>query len=296
MPRVRLNGLEAHYEVRGDGFPLVLIHNDAFNRAVWDSLLPHLLPGRTVVSYDRRGHGDSEIPPPSVPFSFEDCALDLKALVDTLGFAEVDLLGYSGGALVALEFCRRWPVRARSLVLAEPPMLGLGKEFPLETGGLSAGEISEVIDREGVAAGIERWFSYVLPRDRFRVICRSRFREVVLSRPSWIIAGILRAGEAYSPSLDSLRRILLPTLLVLGKESPPLFSGVVSFLSRLLPRSGVLEIPGADHGTLVLPSPALLEGLHTFWGKIVPVPGRDSASRETGLSSLPPVAPDTTPP
>ena len=270
MPWMMINGLFSYYEVRGTGFPLVLIHNDAFSSAVWDSLLPQVLPGRLVVTYDRRGHGATEIPPPSQPFSFEDCALDLKGLVDSLKLGQVDLFGYSGGALVALDFCRRWPEQVRSLVLAEPPMLGLAKEFPIETNGLKADEINEIVDRQGVQAGIERWFSAVLPADRLGIIFRSRFRGTVLSRPSWIISGILKAGEEYCPSRDSLARIFHPTLLVLGRESRPVFSSVISVLSRLLPNNRVLTIPGADHGTLVLPSVPLLEGLGKFWGQFSP--------------------------
>jgi len=270
MPWVKINGLFSYYEVRGAGFPLVLIHNDAFSSAVWDSLLPRVLPGRLVVTYDRRGHGASEIPPPSRPFTVEDCALDLKGLVDSLRLEQVDLFGYSGGGLAALDFCRRWPGQVRSLVLAEPPMLGLAKEFPIETNGLQAGEIKEMIGRQGVRAGIERWFSSVLPRERIEIIFRSRFRQTVLSRPSWIISGILQAGEEYCPSRDSLAQILHPTLLVLGGESSPVFSSIVSILSGLLPNSRVLTIPGADHGTLILPSPPLLEGLGAFWGQFGP--------------------------
>lgn len=270
MPWVKINGLFSYYEVRGAGFPLILIHNDAFSSAVWDSLLPRVLPGRLVVTYDRRGHGATEIPPPSQPFTFEDFALDLKVLVDSLNLEQVDLFGYSGGALVALDFCRHWPGQVRSLVLAEPPMLGLAKEFPIETNGLKADEIKEIIDRQGVQTGIERWFTYVLPRERLGIIFRSRFCQTVLSRPSWIISGILKAGEEYCPSRDSLAQILHPTLLVLGGESSPVFSSIISILSGLLPNNRVLKIPGADHGTLVLPSPPLLEGLGAFWGQFSP--------------------------
>lgn len=286
MPRVPLNGLQTRYEVRGEGFPLVLIHNDAFSRAVWDALLPRLPPGRMAVSYDRRGHGDTEIPPPSTPFSFEDCALDLRALVEALRLPQVDLLGYSGGALVALEFCRRWPQRVRSLVLAEPPMLGLGRDVPLETGGLSAAEITGIIDRCGVAAGIERWFSCILPRGRFRVVCRSRFGRLVLSRPPWIISGILHAAEEYAPPPESLRRIRQPVLLVLGGKSPPLFAEVVARLNRVLPNSAVLEIPEADHGTLVLPSPRLVAGLREFWSGALPPPPAPPERPEGVLSTI----------
>src|SRR5574337_751860 len=124
MPFTRANGINTYYESAGDGEPLVLLHNDAMSLEVWRPLIPHLLAERRVIAYDRRGHGQSEIPPAEAPYTVEVLAEDLRALLDGLAVLRADVFGCSGGAITALGFALAYPERARRLILAEPPILG----------------------------------------------------------------------------------------------------------------------------------------------------------------------------
>lgn len=115
---VAVNGVTLHYEARGSGEPLVLIHGWAVNRRYWDGTAELLARDYRVIRYDRRGYGESG----GSPDPTADPA-DLEALLDHLGHARAHVLGHSAGSEVALTFAGRYPERVGGLILfgAGPP-------------------------------------------------------------------------------------------------------------------------------------------------------------------------------
>lgn len=263
MPFAQTNGLQTYYEVAGSGEPLVLLHNDALSLEVWRRLIPHLAAERRVIAYDRRGHGQSEVPSPQAPYTVEVLAEDLRSLLDGLGIPRVDLFGCSGGAITALAFALAYPDRAKRLILAEPPMLGLQQEHPIETSGLRGETIARIMRERDVAAGLDYWFRCVLPPVRAMALLRSRYRSLLVSRPPWIIEGIVRSAESFNPT-PRLGEVKQPVLLVLGQKSNPLFQSVIDVLEPRLPHARRLVLPQTDHSTLLEPSETLRSAVRMF--------------------------------
>ncbi|MBI2000809.1 MAG: alpha/beta fold hydrolase [candidate division NC10 bacterium] len=263
MPFRNANGIQTYYEVAGSGEPLVLLHNDALSLEVWRRLIPHLAEERRVIAYDRRGHGQSEIPPREAPYTVEVLAEDLRGLLDGLEIPEADFFGCSGGAIAALAFALAYPERVRRLILAEPPMLGLRQEHPIDTASLRGETIARIMRERDVASGLDYWFRCVLPPARAQALLRSRYRSLLLSRPPWIIEGIVRSAEAFNPTAR-LAAVRQPVLLVVGQKTHRHFSSVIDVLASHLPRVRRLVLPGADHSTLLEPSEALLSAVRTF--------------------------------
>ncbi len=263
MPVARINGILTYYEDIGSGEPLVLLHNDGLSLEVWRRLLPYFAANRRAIPYDRRGHGRSGIPAAEEPYSVEVLAEDLKGLLNALDLGRVDLFGCSGGAITALAFALACPERVRRMILAEPPMLGLQQEHPIDTAGLCGQTIARLMREGGVAAGLEYWFRCLLPPTRAKALLRSRYRSLLLSRPPWIIEGIVRSAEAFNPTarLATVRR---PVLLVVGQETHRHFSSVVDVLAALLPEARRLVLPGVEHSTLLEPSDTLVSAVRAF--------------------------------
>src|SRR4051812_7573787 len=96
-----VNGLRLYYESHdnGGGTPLLLLHGGFGLTSMFDALLPHL-GKRRVITVDLQGHGRTA--DVDRPLRQEDVADDIAGLVDHLGLDEVDLFGYSFGALTAL--------------------------------------------------------------------------------------------------------------------------------------------------------------------------------------------------
>ena len=265
MPATRTNGILTHYEETGTGEPLVLLHNDALSLDVWRRLLPFLAASRRVIAYDRRGHGKSETPASETPYTVGVLADDLRGLLDELSLGEVDLFGCSGGAITALAFALAYPERVRRMILAEPPMLGLQQEHPIDTAGLSGETITRIMREGGVAAGLDYWFHCVLPPIRAKALLRSRYRSLLLSRPPWIIEGVVRSAEGFNPT-SRLATVRQPVLLVVGQKTHRHFSSVVDVLAGHLPNARRLVLPGAEHSTLLEPSDRLLSAVQAFLG------------------------------
>ena len=88
--------IEIHYEDHGTGPPVVLIHGYPLSGRAWDRQVPGLLEaGHRVITYDRRGFGNSS--QPASGYDYDTFAADLNGLLDTLDLREAVLVGHSMG-------------------------------------------------------------------------------------------------------------------------------------------------------------------------------------------------------
>lgn len=107
--------IHLHYEQRGQGVPLVLLHGNGEDGRYFVRQMDCFSRWYRVIALDTRGHGKS--PRGSAPFTLEQFAQDLKDTLDELGLNRVLLLGFSDGANIALIFTLRWPQYVEKLVL-----------------------------------------------------------------------------------------------------------------------------------------------------------------------------------
>jgi len=101
MPYIKVGqensgSIDLHYNDYGSGQPVVLIHGYPLSGRAWDKQLPVLLEdGRRVITYDRRGFGDSS--QPARGYDYDTFAADLNALLEALDLRDVTLVGHSMG-------------------------------------------------------------------------------------------------------------------------------------------------------------------------------------------------------
>ncbi len=109
-----VNGLQMYYEIHGSGEPLVLLHG-AFNAiSLWGPILTTLAEQHQVIAVEFQGHGHTaDI---DRPFGFERFADDVAGVMEHLGIAQADVVGYSLGGITALQVAMRHPERVRRLV------------------------------------------------------------------------------------------------------------------------------------------------------------------------------------
>jgi pimeloyl-ACP methyl ester carboxylesterase len=227
----------------GSGEPLVLVHGTGGDRNRWRPILPQLESRFTVHAIDRRGRGDSG---DTQPYAFEREFEDVAAVVDSIATpgAPVNLLGHSHGAICALEGALRAKTNLRRLVLYEPPMtMGTSIYPPQVLDRLR--ELTNANDREGI---LRTFFSEVVrmpPHELQRM-------QTLPSWPARIAAAHtlvreLEVNDSYRPDDARLRRLQVPTLLLLGGDSPAFFRRAIETLAATLPNNRVVVLPGQQH-------------------------------------------------
>ncbi len=112
---VDANGVNYFYSIYGEGEPLLLLHGGLGSIDMFAPLLPILAAGRQVIGVDLQGHGRTALG--DRPISLIDMGDDMAAILEALGYDQVDALGYSMGAGVAFRLAVQHPETVRRLAL-----------------------------------------------------------------------------------------------------------------------------------------------------------------------------------
>jgi pimeloyl-ACP methyl ester carboxylesterase len=116
MPQADLNGLQIHYDVHGDGEPLLCVHGLGVDRRGWVTQLPVFSQQYRTIVFDNRDVGQSSQATSS--YSTADMAQDVLALADHLELDTFNLLGISLGGMISQQVALAAPERVRTLTLA----------------------------------------------------------------------------------------------------------------------------------------------------------------------------------
>ncbi len=118
--RENSGSIELYYEDYGSGTPVVLIHGYPLSGRAWDKQVPVLLDdGRRVITYDRRGSGQSS--KPAIGYDYDTFAADLNALMETLDLRDAVLVGHSMGTGEVTRYLGKYgSARAAKGVLVSP--------------------------------------------------------------------------------------------------------------------------------------------------------------------------------
>jgi pimeloyl-ACP methyl ester carboxylesterase len=123
MPMAQANTIRLYYEIHGAGQPLVLIHGLGSSTRDWEAQVPEFSQSYHVITFDLRGHGQSD--KPTGPYHVAMFAADLADLLQTLGIGAAHVVGLSLGGAVAFQFALDYPERVKTLTIVNSaPTLG----------------------------------------------------------------------------------------------------------------------------------------------------------------------------
>ncbi|WP_037572738.1 alpha/beta fold hydrolase [Phaeacidiphilus oryzae] len=232
----------------GSGTPLVLLHAFPLNSSMWQSQLDEL-PGREgtdarVIAVDLRGFGGTPLgeDAPSLDLLADDLAL----MLDRAGIDRAVLCGLSMGGYTAMAFARRHPERLLGLILADT---------------------KATADDEAAKANRERIARTVTEEKSVRVVVEEQLPEPLLgaeavrrgpelvdhvrriaeAAPPESVAWAQRAMAARGDSLDVLRGVTVPALVVVGEDDAITGVADARAMAKALPASELTILPGAGH-------------------------------------------------
>ena len=119
-----VNGVRLHYLSAGKGDPVVLLHGFAETSHMWLPLIAELANRHTVIAPDLRGFGQSAAPDDG--YIKKAMAQDIHALVNSLGYNRIRLVGHDIGLMVAYAYAAQYPAEVDRLVLMEAFLPGIG--------------------------------------------------------------------------------------------------------------------------------------------------------------------------
>jgi pimeloyl-ACP methyl ester carboxylesterase len=252
-----VENVELHYTDQGSGRPVVLIHGWPLSGRSWENQVPALVAaGYRVITYDRRGFGESSQPWNS--YTYDTFAADLDAVLTTLDLNEVTLVGFSmGGGEVARYIETYGPQRVSQAVFAAavPPFLYKSDDNP--DGGLDDATIKSF--QEGVATDrpaflkgfIENFFSANGKTDLISEPQKEYARQIAaFASPKATLECIAAFGTTdFRPDIDKLAKLDVPTLVIHG-DSDAIVPFEVSGkrVGETVPGARVHVIKGGPHG------------------------------------------------
>jgi pimeloyl-ACP methyl ester carboxylesterase len=230
------DGTHIAYARSGSGPALVLVHGTTEDHARWAAFVQRLEPRFTTYALDRRGRGQSgDGPEYALEREFEDVA----AVVDAVG-SPAFLLGHSFGAVCALEATLR-TANVAKLVLYEPPV-----QMPLAEGVLA--ELTSLVDAGRNEAALITFLGKIAqlkPLEIELLRRRQTWQDRVATAPTVLREVTFNRRYVVDPERFGSMRV--PTLLLLGAESPTAYGAAIERIHSALPSSRIELLPRQRH-------------------------------------------------
>jgi pimeloyl-ACP methyl ester carboxylesterase len=253
-----------HVRETGEGVPVVLLHAFPLSSAMWLEQRNDLADTCRVITPDLRGFGGSQL-------GFDEPSLDLMAddvaaVLDRLVLPEVVLGGLSMGGYVAMAFLRRHPGRVSALLLADtkagadPDAARDNRRRLADT--LVEDDSTQVLVDEVLPALVGE------TTKRDQPLVQGRVRALLEAAPPAAAAWAQRAMAARPDSLDTLRKVDVPAVVILGDEDQLASRDDAEAMVEALPQGKLVLIPGAGHLSAVEAPGAFSTAVREILGRL----------------------------
>jgi pimeloyl-ACP methyl ester carboxylesterase len=235
---VKVKDADIHFASYGSGPAVLLLHGGLSNRLSWFSQLPWLVEaGRRVVLLNTRGHGQSSLGDGELTYRL--LAADAIAVLDKLGIAQTDIIGWSDGGNTALLLGLYWPQRVDRMVVisANSSPAGLAPEARRET----------LESSRGATYWFRRWWTGT--GKRFQAL-EKRIKRMWHKQPN------------LHPS--DLERITAPALVIVGSKDVVSIAHARQMAKELA--NGSLDIIPGGHFTPVTQARRVNNLIADFFG------------------------------
>jgi 3-oxoadipate enol-lactonase len=259
---IDVNGVRLHYREAGSGAQTVVFsHSFLADHRQFDAQIEVLSRTCRVIAYDHRDHGRSGRV--DAPYDLDALVGDAGALLDALSVDRCHFVGLSTGGFVGMRLALRSPERFRSLTLmdtsAEPEPRRQRRRYRALLAVLGIAGIRPVL-RSGMTAMFSRSFL----RDPGRQDEVNLWRQRIAGNDP---RGLIRFGNAIfarGDVVDRLRKLTVPTLVIVGEHDRPCPPQRARTIAAAIPDARLVVIPGAGHLSTIEQPEAVNDALVPF--------------------------------
>ena len=233
--KARVNGIEIDYEDTGRGRAVLLSHGYTATRRMWNGQHEAFRDRYRVISWDMRGHGQTDAPSDPAQYSHALTVADMKGLLDHLGIARAVIGGLSLGGTMSLEFYVAHPEMTEALIICDSGP-GYRNAEAREKWNERARRRAEGFETRGL--------DELSPRSREAQEARPFHRSA--QGLAHAARGMLAQKDARV--MDALPSIAVPTLVIVGDKDEP-FVAPCEYMAKKIPGARLEVIRDAGHST-----------------------------------------------
>ena len=252
MAYIERGGVKVYYESHGQGQPILLSHGYSATSQMWRGQVD-AFPGYRVITWDMRGHGQTDSPDDQSLYSEEHTVDDMAAILKECGVEKAIIAGLSLGGYMSLAFNVKYPTMVRALMLFDT---GPGYKNPVAREGWNKtserrAEVFEEKGLEALGASAE--------------VRASTHRSA---------AGLAKAARGMLAQFDariieSLPNVSVPTLVLVGENDQP-FLGATEYMVSKIPGAAKAMIANAGHAANIDQPAAFNEAVTGFLASLPP--------------------------
>jgi len=255
LKSVYVNDYEINYLDAGDGEPVVFVHGSLGDYRTWEAQMDVFSKDYRVIAISRRyAYPNKQEAKDSNDYSVTPHAEDLAQILKSLDLGPVHLVGHSYGGFTSLLTALEYPELLRSLTLGEPPVMSMlalipegsavGNEFAQNVRAPTAEAFLSGNDEEAV----ELFIGGVLENKDYFSNASQEQKELMMNN-AFGLRGVILTENPFPPlNCESLRNLLIPTLLIKGERSPKILVEITNVLNTCIEGSEIVFLPDASHG------------------------------------------------
>jgi 3-oxoadipate enol-lactonase len=253
----------------GSGPALLLVHGFGGAKEDFADHLDALAQRHRVVTFDHRGHGESEGPADLAAYSFDRMAADVVGVADALGIGRFRLVGHSMGGMVARRVVLAQPERVEALVLMDTspgPVSGIDPEAMEAAAIVILEEGKDVLKPlldEAATLETPAYQRLLADRPGYQEYEDRKWEQ--LSAVMW--AAMAREMARQPDQLALLADVRCPTLVIVGEQDES-FVDASRRMATTIPGAELVIVPDAGHSPQFENPQAWLDALERFLANI----------------------------
>ena len=216
-----VNGISMYYATYGAGDPVLLIHGGLGHADIWANQVIDLMADHLVIVADSRGHGRSTRN--ADPYGYDLMTSDYVALLDTLGIAKVDVVGWSDGGIIGIDMAMNYPTRVDQIFAQAANITTDGVDPAVATDAVFGAYVEKMaVDYAAMSPTPTEFEPFV-----------TQISDMWATQPNW--------------TDEQMAAITVPVQVVVGEYDEAILRAHSEHMADVIAGAELVILPGASH-------------------------------------------------